>query len=416
MDTAQRRLFLKSATAGLMLGSTGLSGGHDACGDDASTAGAAAPTETGNTKRRVAVIGHTGRGDYGHGLDTVWQKIPSTTIVAVADANPAGLAKAQKKLSVAKGYTDFRKMLAEVQPEFVSVGPRHADQHHDMAMAAIQAGVKGIYIEKPFCRTPAEADSLVAACDQHGAKIAVAHRNRYHPALKHIEAIIQSGDLGQIIEFRGRGKGDHRGGPEDLWVLGSHVLNLVQHFGGHPKSCSARVFQDGRPVTADDVKPGSEGLGSMAGNQVRARFETEKGITAYYDSFANDGTAAKGFCLQMIGSKGVIMLHIDANPIAHFLPGNPFQRPNGDRPWIPITTAGLGKPETQRDVVAKVHDHILGVEDLIQACDDDRRPLCDARDGLTTVEMICAVFESHRQAGKEISFPLTQRGNAFDSL
>ena len=34
--------------------------------------------------RRVAVIGHTGRGNYGHGLDTVWQKIPGTEIVAVA--------------------------------------------------------------------------------------------------------------------------------------------------------------------------------------------------------------------------------------------------------------------------------------------------------------------------------------------
>ncbi|MFN5897235.1 MAG: gfo/Idh/MocA family oxidoreductase, partial [Planctomyces sp.] len=25
---------------------------------------------------RVAVIGHTGRGNYGHGLDTMWQQIP----------------------------------------------------------------------------------------------------------------------------------------------------------------------------------------------------------------------------------------------------------------------------------------------------------------------------------------------------
>ena len=118
-------------------------------------------------------------------------------------------------------------MLSEVQPEFVSICPRHADQHHDMAMAAIEAGVKGIYIEKPFCRTPAEADTLIAACEKHGTKIAVAHRNRYHPTLLQIDKLIAAGEIGRMLEIRGRGKGDRRGGGEDLWVLGCHILNLI---------------------------------------------------------------------------------------------------------------------------------------------------------------------------------------------
>ena len=100
--------------------------------------------------RRIAVIGHSGRGNYGHGLDTVWHKIPEAQLVAVADANESGLAAELKKLRIETGYSDYRKMLADVRPEFVSVAPRHADQHHDMAMAAIQSGVKGLYIEKPF--------------------------------------------------------------------------------------------------------------------------------------------------------------------------------------------------------------------------------------------------------------------------
>jgi len=36
-------------------------------------------------KVRVAVIGSTGRGDYGHGIDTVWKEVPETEVVAVAD-------------------------------------------------------------------------------------------------------------------------------------------------------------------------------------------------------------------------------------------------------------------------------------------------------------------------------------------
>ena len=99
---------------------------------------------------RVGVIGHTGRGNYGHGIDTVWMNVPGTEIVAVADANEVGLANAKKKLKVGKGFSDYHEMLKKTRPDIVAVCPRHADQHHDMSLAAIEAGAKGIYIEKPF--------------------------------------------------------------------------------------------------------------------------------------------------------------------------------------------------------------------------------------------------------------------------
>ena len=47
---------------------------------------------------RVAVIGSSGRGNYGHGMDTVWQHITQAKIVAVADDQPEGLAKAMERL------------------------------------------------------------------------------------------------------------------------------------------------------------------------------------------------------------------------------------------------------------------------------------------------------------------------------
>ncbi|MEO2014912.1 MAG: Gfo/Idh/MocA family oxidoreductase [Fuerstiella sp.] len=367
-------------------------------------------------KRRVAVIGHTGRGNFGHGLDTVWQRLPETEICGVVDGNPKGLAKELEKLGIDQGYTDFRRMLLELRPEFVSICPRHADQHHDMALASIEAGVKGLYVEKPFCRTPAEADRLIAECKKHGATIAVAHRNRYHPALDQIDKLIASGEIGRLLEVRGRGLGDRRGGGEDLWVLGCHILNLIHYFAGEPKSCSAIMLQDGRRITADDVKPGTEGLGPLAANEVHARYETTKGVVAYYDSIANDGTQKKGYCLQLIGSKGTITIHIDRDPIAHFMPGNPFQPTSEPRPWIPITTAGVGQPETQQDRIDGVANHVLAVRDLIDACDNDRPPLCDVHAGAVTVEMICGVFESHRQGGKTVDFPLMERGNALQHL
>lgn len=49
---------------------------------------------------RVAVIGHTGRGNYGHGLDKVWLDVPACKIVAVADPVEAGRQQALKRLQI----------------------------------------------------------------------------------------------------------------------------------------------------------------------------------------------------------------------------------------------------------------------------------------------------------------------------
>ncbi|RMD63765.1 MAG: gfo/Idh/MocA family oxidoreductase, partial [Alphaproteobacteria bacterium] len=248
---------------------------------------------------RVAVIGHTGRGNFGHGLDAVWLKLPGTKIVAAADADAAGLARELKKLGIDRGYLDYRKMLREQGPDIVAVCPRHADQHRDMAVAAAEAGARGIYIEKPFCRTPAEADDIAAACGRHGARLAIAHRNRYNPTLQAIDRLIAEDGIGRVLEIRGRGKGDRRGGVEDLWVLGSHVLNLMQYFGGDPLSCSGLLYQNGRRASRADVRAGGEGLGLMAGNELHARYEFSRGLIGTFDSIANDGTANAGFGLQL---------------------------------------------------------------------------------------------------------------------
>ena len=60
-------------------------------------------------KYRVGVIGHTGRGNYGHGLDRVWLDIPGCEVVAVADADERGRAAAAKRVKAPKQYADYPK-------------------------------------------------------------------------------------------------------------------------------------------------------------------------------------------------------------------------------------------------------------------------------------------------------------------
>ena len=52
-------------------------------------------------KHRVVVIGHTGRGNYGHGIDTVWSRLKdSCEVLAVSDPDETGRADAAKRIAV----------------------------------------------------------------------------------------------------------------------------------------------------------------------------------------------------------------------------------------------------------------------------------------------------------------------------
>jgi predicted dehydrogenase len=360
---------------------------------------------------RVAVIGHTGKGNYGHGIDTVWLKIPQCQIVGVADADEKGLASAVTRLKAPKGFADYRTMLDELKPDIVAIGPRWLDQHRDMCVAAAQRGMH-MYMEKPFCRTPAEADEIIKACEKSDVKLALAHQTRYSPKLQVIRDLIDDGKLGTILELRGRGKEDKRGGGEDLWVLGSHVMNLIHFFGGEAKWCFAHVTEGGEPVRKEHVKQGNEGIGPLAGDTVTAMYGLDSGATAYFGSKRD--AVGNRFGLQIYGSKGIVEILTGSLPSASFLADPAWSPGRTKSAWQPISSQGVGVPETLGDGGLD-GGNVMAVKDLLEAIENDRQPECSMYEGRTTIEMISAVFESHRVRGP-ITFPLQTRENPLSLL
>jgi predicted dehydrogenase len=356
--------------------------------------------QTADRPLTVGVIGHTGQGNYGHGEDTVWLKLPQTKIIAVADADPKGLAEAAKRLGGVQAYADYKVMLASAKPDIAAICSRHIHEHRDMIVAAIEAGVKGIYIEKPFVRTLAEADEIVKLCADKGVRLAIAHRNRYHPVVDVVKKLVASGEIGELKEVRVRGKQDQRGGGLDLWVLGGHGFNLATLFTGPAISCEATILVEGRPATKADIRPGDEGVGLIVGDEIHARYETKSGIPLYFDS--KKGKPAKGtpFGARLIGTKGVISLQIDEEPLAIL---------ERDGKKTPITTAGIGQPEPIKDIRLINGGHHGAIRDLLAAIAEKREPLCGPEAGLETVELTLGVFASFAAGGKKVALPLDDR-------
>ena len=364
---------------------------------------------------RVAVIGRTDRGDWGHAIDELWadaqQPFARTQLLAVADESQAGLLKAAARLSLdaspGVAFRDWQKMLTTVRPDIVAICMRQIDCHAEMAIAAAAAGAKGIFMEKPFVQTRAQADAVIAACQKANTKLSLALVNRHSPAYAAARDLIEDGRIGRVLELRGRGKEDARGGGEDLWVLGCHVLDMMVDLGGTPQWCEAAVTLGGRAITKADAVAGPEGIGLIAGDSLNAVFGLADGPIGFFSSVREAGLKQPNFGLTVVGTKGAIHIRPDQVPHA-YLREAPLWRVDKEFSWRPIGPEGLGLEVAAGDPdrqAQRVHWAHLATTDLIDAISADREPETGMYAGRTVVEMTAAIYES-ALSGTRIEWPL----------
>jgi predicted dehydrogenase len=367
----------------------------------------AAATATASAARpryRAAVIGHTGHGNYGHGLDTVWKSFDFIDVVAVADPDDEGRAKGLERTGAKRAYRDYREMLQKEKPDLVSIGPRWLDQRVEMVTAAAEAGAH-IYLEKAFARDLMDADRLVEVVERNGVKVQVAHQMVRHAAALRVREMLAAGEIGTIQEFRARGKEDRRAGGEDLMTLGVHLMHLTRMFAGDPRWAFAHVTDSGAEIEPGHVhheRKSSGSMGPMAGNQIAAMFSLSRGVHAYFGSKTSDVQTGQRFGMYFYGSKGVLYLPtIGGSAILR----SPDWHSGS---WEPIELAA-GEQVSSEDLTT------LMVADLVKAIEEDRKPAVNEEDGRWTIEMILSVYQSQKTASR-VTFPLTDRGHPLETL
>jgi predicted dehydrogenase len=351
---------------------------------------------------RAAVIGRTGRGDYGHGLDAAFRDHPELELVAVADDDDAGRAAAAKRLKVEHAYADYREMLDREKPQFVAVAPRWIDCHRDMIIACAERGIH-VFCEKPLAPTLADCDAIVSACERSHTKLAIAFQTRYAPRYQKVRELVNDGAIGEVLELRGRGKEDRRGGGEDLIVLGSHIMDLFRGLLGEAAWCFARVSDQGKPAGREAVREGAEGLGKLAGDRIDALYGFADRPTLAHFATARPEQPGGRFGVQILGSRGRIDLGTGGFPPA-FLLRDPTWRGAKAGDWTEITAEGE-TPGTSGDMSEA---NLAIVSDLIRAVRNDTQPRAGVYDGRAAIEMILACYASHAQR-VPVPLPLADR-------
>ena len=136
-------------------------------------------------------------------------------IVAVADVKEESAAEVAKRFG-ADVYADYRQVLDRKDVDAVDVST-HPKPHHDIAIAAAQAG-KHILLEKPMCKTVAEADEMIAAADSAGVTLQVAYMMPFHPVRKKLKQLLDDGTLGDVHMAYGNQVGWFRPGHPWLFI------------------------------------------------------------------------------------------------------------------------------------------------------------------------------------------------------
>ncbi|RPJ87513.1 MAG: gfo/Idh/MocA family oxidoreductase, partial [Acidobacteria bacterium] len=357
-------------------------------------------------KYRACIIGATGQGDYGHSLHLVFGLRPAVELVGLADPDEAARRAKAAEAGVARTYADYRQMLIKEKPDLVVVAPRFTVRHREYLLAAVNGGAHGL-MEKPIADTLSDADEMLQATSSRSLKWSIAYNFRPMPIVQHARRLIlEEGLIGQVLEVRGRGKEDRRAGGEDLLVLGCHIVDLMRFFLGDPVWCEADITVGGRRAGKADVHEATESLGPVVGDRVQATYAFKDGIKGYFASTRSEDGNGGRWGLDILGSGGIVTIRPDAQPMIGLLREPSWAPLAGRRNWevLPGAPPEVMSPNPRAARYAPI------VDDLLLAIEENREPKVSLRDGLLSLEMLQAVYESHVRETR-VTFPLQSRAH-----
>jgi predicted dehydrogenase len=147
---------------------------------------------------RVAYIGAGAIVKYAHIPN--FQAVANTESVAICDVNAARAQALAAETAIPAVYTDYRKMLDEVQPDITVVATPNVF-HREMSIAALQAG-SNVLCEKPLAPSYAEAVEMFEVARANNRVLTVGSHMRFNDNTQMAKRQADAGFFGKIYASR----------------------------------------------------------------------------------------------------------------------------------------------------------------------------------------------------------------------
>ena len=270
-------------------------------------------------------------------------------------------------------YDDYSRMLEEIRPDLLCIATRQT-MHADQIEAAIQAGVRGIFCDKPLTTTLSEMDRIIKACVDTPLLLALDRRwsAPYIYLRENMANLV--GEVDGLVAFGLPNTINHGchwydailallGDPEPAWVSG-----LIDH------------------TDSDDERRRMD-------PPSRAQIGMDNGVIAYVTP---DG---KGQSFEISGEKGRLSIFADASAA--------YLRPEGadEAQALSLPTAGEDWPTGP-----------AMVRDLVEAVANGGRTSCDIQQARRATEIGFAIHSSSAGDGSKVSLPAADRSLRVESF
>lgn len=194
-------------------------------------------------KLRVAVIGGGMIATSAH--IPAWQAQAGIEVVGVADKVTETASATARRHNIPHAFDDVERMLAELEPDVVSVCTP-AGCHKEQVVMALKAGAH-VLCEKPLAIASADVEEMFKAAGKSKRHLLVGQSMRFYNQVFAAKEFAASGQLGEMYcadaaRLRRRGVPTHGSfhvkalsGGGVLYDLGVHMLDLVLWIMGNPK-------------------------------------------------------------------------------------------------------------------------------------------------------------------------------------
>ncbi|MGH7577591.1 MAG: Gfo/Idh/MocA family protein [Longimicrobiales bacterium] len=309
-------------------------------------------------------------------------ELPGVSVAAVFGENRSRASRLAERFG-ARAYDALEPFLDHPALDAVLIGSP-SGRHAELALAALGRGVN-VLVEKPLDISTERIDSLIAALEGTTLKLGVFFQDRTAPGIVWLKDLIASGGLGSPIlvsaqvrwyrppeyyrDSRWRGTRALDGGGA-LMNQGIHTVDLLLWLLGDVASVYARTRTALHEIEVEDTAVACLEFDSGA-------IGTLEAATSAYPGFARR--------IEVTGTEGTVVLESQEITVCELRNSPAEPPPRGE---------GSGKPRASSALMSDTEGHRRVIEDFVRAIESGAPPLCDAREGRRSVELIEAIYRS----------------------
>jgi predicted dehydrogenase len=189
----------------------------------------------------MTTVGMIGAGRWGSNWIRTLAGLPGVQLRWVCDVSPTSLERIKQQFPHVQTTTRLEELLEDATLDGIVIATI-APRHFDVARKALRAG-KHVMVEKPMTLTTADAVELTALAKRQHRVLMVGHLLEYHPIIRHLRAMIDHGELGEVYYLYQQrlNLGTIRADENAWWSLAPHDISVANRLlGAAPISVQCR--------------------------------------------------------------------------------------------------------------------------------------------------------------------------------